>query len=251
MKLDFGYDGKTRLKKWWTQVRENFLTIQTEHNDLDAVVAEEKEKLKTETTQRSNANMALSNRINSEANTRFNADTALGNRIDAEASSRQAADTALQQKINSETSARSSADNTLDKKITDAAAESKNADNALSERVMAVEGKAHTHINAEVLDGISESDIEHWNGILEQVTQTQLDAAIAYFEEIGFSLTAQLAMLMNALGVTVYDGGYFNQAQTDAALDGGAFQDTDLTLFDCGGFEPITVSAAVIDGGSY
>lgn len=156
--------------------------------------------------------------------------------INTEALARQTADTALQQNINSEVAAR------------------QEADNALSERAAALEGKAHTHPNAEVLDGITAADVEKWDGIKEQVTQEQLDAAIAYFEEIGFSLSAQFAMLMTALGVVVYDGGWFGEEQDGVSLDGGAFEDENLDLFDCGGFEPLSIGIttnAVTDGGTY
>lgn len=29
MKLDFNFDGKTLLKKWWQQVKSNFQTVRT------------------------------------------------------------------------------------------------------------------------------------------------------------------------------------------------------------------------------
>ena len=32
MKLDFNFDGKTLLKKWWQQVKSNFQTVQDEYN---------------------------------------------------------------------------------------------------------------------------------------------------------------------------------------------------------------------------
>ena len=34
MKLNFNFDGKTFLSKWWKIVRDNFTAIQTEHNTL-------------------------------------------------------------------------------------------------------------------------------------------------------------------------------------------------------------------------
>ena len=34
MKLDFNFDGKTLLKKWWQQVKSNFQTVQDEYLSL-------------------------------------------------------------------------------------------------------------------------------------------------------------------------------------------------------------------------
>lgn len=254
MNLNFDFNGLTRLKNWWRIVKENFETIQTAHNDLNTVVTAEKEKLSTEITHRTNADAALSNRINAEANTRSGADTALGTSINNEVAARQSADTTLQQNINAEASARQTEDSALRQAITAEEGTRESADNALSERTETLEGKAHTHPNAEVLDGITADDVENWNGIKEQVTQKQLDAAIAYFEEIGFSLSAQFTMLLTALGVVVYNGGWFGEEQDGVSLDGGAFEDENLELFDCGGFEPLSIGIttnAVTDGGTY
>lgn len=192
--------------------------------------------------------------INKEAKARSDADAALEKSIGDEAKVRSDADTALQQNINAEASARQTEDSALRQAITAEAAARESADNALSDRAETLEGKAHTHPNADVLDGITADDVEAWNGIKEQVTQKQLDAAIAYFEEIGFSLSAQFAMLMTALGVVVYDGGWFGEEQDGVSLDGGAFEDENLVLFDCGGFEPLSIGIttdAVTDGGTY
>lgn len=132
------------------------------------------------------------------------------------------------------------------------------ADNAFNERMAGVEEKAHIHNNKSVLDGISDSDIEKWNGIREQVTQSELNAVKAYLEELCFGFSDEFKRIYTAIGITVYDGGIFGQAQNEIALDGGAFDDVGLSLFDCGGFEPITVNTgggiaagAVIDGGNY
>ena len=41
MKLDFNFDGKTLLKKWWQQVKSNFQTVQDEYNALEDNLSEE------------------------------------------------------------------------------------------------------------------------------------------------------------------------------------------------------------------
>ena len=41
MKLDFNFDGKTLLKKWWQQVKSNFQTVQDEYNTLEDNLSEE------------------------------------------------------------------------------------------------------------------------------------------------------------------------------------------------------------------
>ncbi|MGN0150122.1 MAG: hypothetical protein ACI4C7_07745, partial [Clostridia bacterium] len=126
------------------------------------------------------------------------------------------------------------------------------ADTVLDGCVKAVEDTAHTHVNKTVLDGISESDIDTWNGIKEQVTQAQLDAVKAYLEELCFSFSDEFQRIYGAIGVNVYDGGIFGMEQNEITLDGGDFEDEVTGAVDCGGFEPIIISTevgAVIDGG--
>ena len=55
MKLNFNFSGKTLLKDWWPIVKENFKTIETDHNTLS-------DKLDTEITQRTNADVGLADR---------------------------------------------------------------------------------------------------------------------------------------------------------------------------------------------
>lgn len=244
LNLDFSkYFGTNRLRHWWKEVKTHFMQLQEAHNDLDTA-------LTNEIAAREKTDAALS----SEVTNRTNADIALQQKITAETNARANADTILQQNIDTETSSRQNADTVLDNKISDEISIRESADTALDERVTVVEGKAHSHDNKNVLDGISETDIEHWNGILEQVTQTQLDAVKAYFEDLCFGFANEFKSLWNAIGMTVYDGGIFGQTQTDISLDGGDFTDEIIGEFDCGGFEPYRVTAeigAVVDGGSY
>lgn len=103
MKLNFNFDGKTFLSKWWKIVRDNFTTIQTDHNTLS-------NKLDTEITQRTNADVGLANQITAEKTARESADSSLSSRINNEATIRQAADNELQRNIDSEITERQTAD---------------------------------------------------------------------------------------------------------------------------------------------
>ena len=103
MKLNFNFDGKTFLSKWWKIVRDNFTAIQTDHNTLS-------NKLDTEITQRTNADVGLADKITSEKTARESADSSLSSRINNEVTIRQAADNELQRNIDSEITERQTAD---------------------------------------------------------------------------------------------------------------------------------------------
>lgn len=103
MKLNFNFDGKTLLPQWWPIVKSNFQTIQDDHNTLS-------NKLDTEITQRTNADVGLANQITAEKTARESADSSLSSRINNEATIRQAADNELQRNIDSEITERQTAD---------------------------------------------------------------------------------------------------------------------------------------------
>lgn len=103
MKLNFNFSGKTLLKDWWPIVKENFKTIETDHNTLS-------DKLDTEITQRTNADVGLSDQITAEKKARESADSSLSSRINNEVTIRQAADNELQRNIDSEITERQTAD---------------------------------------------------------------------------------------------------------------------------------------------
>lgn len=103
MKLNFNFSGKTLLKDWWKIVRDNFTAIQTDHNTLS-------DKLDTEITQRTNADVGLADKITAEKTARENADSSLSSRINNEVTIRQAADNELQRNIDSEITERQTAD---------------------------------------------------------------------------------------------------------------------------------------------
>ena len=103
MKLNFNFSGKTLFKDWWKIVRDNFTTIQTDHNTLS-------DKLDTEITQRTNADVGLSDQITAEKKARESADSSLSSRINNEVTIRQAADNELQRNIDSEITERQTAD---------------------------------------------------------------------------------------------------------------------------------------------
>lgn len=92
MKLDFNFDGKTLLKKWWEQVKANFRTIQNEHNNLN-------------------------DKVSDEVNQRINLGKDLSGKITTEISERQAADNLLESKITNEQDLRKSAYNNLHDRI--------------------------------------------------------------------------------------------------------------------------------------
>lgn len=103
MKLNFNFSGKTLLKDWWKIVRDNFTAIQTEHNTVS-------NKLDTEITQRTNADVGLADKITAETKARESADSSLSSRINNEVTIRQAADNELQRNIDSEITERQTAD---------------------------------------------------------------------------------------------------------------------------------------------
>ena len=103
MKLNFNFDGKTFLSKWWKIVRDNFTAIQPDHNTLS-------DKLDTEITQRTNADVGLADKITAETKARESADSSLSSRISNEVTIRQAADNELQRNIDSEITERQTAD---------------------------------------------------------------------------------------------------------------------------------------------
>ena len=70
MKLDFNFDGKTLLKKWWQQVKSNFQTVQDEYNALE-------DNLSEEINQRVNIGNDLTEKITKETSDRKKADNSL------------------------------------------------------------------------------------------------------------------------------------------------------------------------------
>ncbi|MCD8391219.1 MAG: tail fiber protein, partial [Firmicutes bacterium] len=270
MNLDFDFDGTTKLKNWWGQVKSNFQTVQDEHNDevsaredADGVLQANLDTHAGTAAAGSvlghvklSASVTSSNGVSSgyaaapsavksaydRASTAITNAAAVQSNLDTEAAAREAADADLQEQIDAELTARETADTALQSRV--AAAES---------GISTLREQAHTHDNIDVLDSITEERAAKWDSIEEQVTQTKLDdeAALrkAADEETNDSLTAYIAYagniingLLNELqtiyamiGVVSYDGGLFTQAQDGETLDGGAFDDTDLESFDCGG----------------
>lgn len=110
MKLDFNFDGKTLLKKWWEQVKANFLTIQNEHNNLN-------DKVSDEVSQRVNLGKDLSGKIATEISERKAADNLLESKITNEQDMRKSADNNLQERIENEIAERQGADEMNDVKL--------------------------------------------------------------------------------------------------------------------------------------
>lgn len=83
LNLDFTkYIGTTRLKQWWKEVKKHFEQVQTAHNALEDAVAAESGRLSTEITQRTTADVALSDKITAEETVRKAYDDTLQENID-------------------------------------------------------------------------------------------------------------------------------------------------------------------------
>ena len=110
MKLDFNFDGKTLLKKWWQQVKSNFQTVQDEYNALE-------DNLSEEINQRVNLGNDLTDKITKETSDRKTADRSLEGKISTETSDRKKADNSLEIKISNEVNSRQEADDELSGRI--------------------------------------------------------------------------------------------------------------------------------------
>lgn len=164
----------------------------------------------------------------------------------------------LLQKVQTEAEARKSADNDLSDKIS-------GVDSRITKEISTVNanhtkligtvtglGKlSHSHKNYDVIDGISAEDVDEWRTAAKQDCY---DAdKLSYFDEMCRDFSQKLSYIYNLCGICVYDGGIFGQEQSDNAFEGGVFDDTDLSLFDCGNFDETDVLAVVsaVDGGTY
>ena len=139
MKLNFNFSGKTLLKDWWKIVRDNFTAIQTDHNTLS-------DKLDTEITQRTNADVGLADKITAEKTARENADSSLSSRINNEATIRQAADNELQRNIDSEITERQTADSNISNSVKAEESARKSADKELKARIDEINANTETTI---------------------------------------------------------------------------------------------------------
>ena len=139
MKLNFNFDGKTFLSKWWKIVRDNFTAIQTDHNTLS-------DKLDTEITQRTNADVGLANQITAEKTARESADSSLSSRINNEATIRQAADNELQRNLDSEITERQTADTNISNSVKAEESARKSADTELKARIDEINANTETTI---------------------------------------------------------------------------------------------------------
>ncbi len=139
MKLNFNFDGKTFLSKWWKIVRDNFTAIQTNHNTLS-------DKLDTEITQRTNADVGLANQITAETKARESADSSLSSRINNEVTIRQAADNELQRNIDSEITERQTADTNISNSVKAEESARKSADKELKARIDEINVNTETTI---------------------------------------------------------------------------------------------------------
>nr|DAZ12934.1 MAG TPA: peptidase [Caudoviricetes sp.] len=142
MNLNLNFNGKTKLKDWWKQIKTLFQQVQTDVNN--------------ETSARKSADTTLQQNIDKEATARGNADKTLQSNIDKEASMRSANDDALLSSINTEKTNRQEADATLQNNITSEANFRQISDKALQTSInnekTARENADNAHKNAVVLD---------------------------------------------------------------------------------------------------
>ena len=139
MKLNFNFDGKTFLSKWWKIVRDNFTAIQTDHNTLS-------DKLDTEITQRTNADVGLADKITAETKARESEYSSLSSRINNEVTIRQAADNELQRNIDSEITERQTADTNISNSVKAEESARKSADKELKVRIDEINANTETTI---------------------------------------------------------------------------------------------------------
>ena len=139
MKLNFNFSGKTLLKDWWPIVKENFKTIETDHNTLS-------DKLDTEITQRTNADVGLADKITAETKARESADSSLSSRINNEVTIRQAADNELLRNIDSEITERQTADTNISNSVKAEESARKSADKELKARIDEINANTETTI---------------------------------------------------------------------------------------------------------
>lgn len=139
MKLNFNFDGKTFLSKWWKIVRDNFTAIQTDHNTLS-------DKLDTEITQRTNADVGLADKITAETKARESEYSSLSSRINNEVTIRQAADNELQRNIDSEITERQTADTNISNSVKAEESARKSADKELKARIDEINANTETTI---------------------------------------------------------------------------------------------------------
>ena len=139
MKLNFNFSGKTLLKDWWKIVRDNFTAIQTDHNTLS-------DKLDTEITQRTNADVGLADKITAETKARESADSSLSSRINNEVTIRQAADNELQRNIDNEITERQTADTNISNSVKAEESARKSADKELKARIDEINANTETTI---------------------------------------------------------------------------------------------------------
>jgi hypothetical protein len=139
MKLNFNFDGKTLLPQWWPIVKSNFQTIQDDHNTLS-------DKLDTEITQRTNADIGLADKITAEKTARESADSSLSSRINNEVTIRQTADNELQRNIDSEITERQTADTNISNSVKAEESARKSADKELKARIDEINANTETTI---------------------------------------------------------------------------------------------------------
>lgn len=159
----------------------------------DVLIAGLRSDLTTETTNRVNADNALSDRITSEVSARIAGDTRLQENIDAEASARQSADSTLQTNINNEATARANADTTLQNNINAEATARQNGDNTLQ-----------TNLNAAITNVMANLQQEQTNRItMDEGLQAMINTETTNRTNADTALSNRINAVLDAEVITV------------------------------------------------
>lgn len=224
-------------------------SIEAVNDELDSTtsrVSTLETNLDREITNRHDADNDLRQAINNEAHDRQNSDNDLRRDLNAEVGDRKTAFDNLKGDIDTEIANRKTADNILQQKIDNETDARQTTDEALRSDISELQKIAHTHDNKSVLDKITEERLSSWDS---------MGADGIYILDLIGGLMTDVALLQKALGIVVYDGGLFEQEYNGLDLDGGDFDSEPSPIFDCGGFEPITIPVGSIgssvDGGQY
>lgn len=120
-----------------------------------------------------------------------------------------------------------------------------NARGTLENVVNSLQILDHKHSNKNVLDTITEDRVAIWDKVKDLDKYFEYVDFKKFVEEIVYSYNQELQNLYTAIGITLYDGGIFGMEQNGLELDGGSFESEPENSYDCGGFNPLELTAQV------
>lgn len=106
----------------------------------------------------------------------------------------------------------------------------------------------HSHDNLEILDDISEENLTQWNNSASNEIVRNLLAEFSMLKTICQSYLTDIQNLSKAIGINLYDGGWFGTTYNNDVLDGGALSSTPITSFDCGDFAFYDYDGGIFNG---